>query len=115
MSVFEFHRRPRAAFYAAFHLTALLLALAAPPAPEVPGRPEPIERVYEQKDLRELIRELAAAQGISASVDKEVTGTVYGKFNLPAAKLFQYLVSTHGLIYYYAGNVLHVYPASAAV
>lgn len=113
MSVFEFHRRPRAVF----HLSALLLALCAPPTPaaEVPWRPEPIERVYEQKDLRELIRELAAAQGISASVDKEVTGTVYGKFNLPAAKLFQYLVSTHGLIYYYAGNVLHVYPASAAV
>ena len=115
MSVFELPHRLRAGL----RLAALALAIAGTTLPatgaEVPWRPEPIERVYEQKDLRELIRELASSQGISASVDKEVAGTVYGKFNLPAAKLFQYLVSTHGLIYYYAGNVLHVYPASAAV
>lgn len=96
---------------------ALVLAAVAwtAAATEVPWRPEPVERVYEQKDLRELIRELAASQSITANVDNEVTGTVYGKFKLPPRTLFEYLVSTYGLIYYYAGNVLYVYPASAAV
>lgn len=97
-----------------FALLPLIWAQAAGAA-EVPWRGGAIERVYEQKDLRELIRELAASQGITANVDNEVTGTVYGKFNLPAAKLFQYLVSTYGLIYHFTGNVLHVYPASSAV
>lgn len=97
-------------------LAALCLGAALPAAAaDVPWRSDPVERVYEQKDLRELLRELAASQGITANVDGEITGTVYGKFAMPAGKLFQYLVSTYGLIYYYSGNVLHVHPASAAV
>lgn len=98
-----------------FAACALVLCATPAGAAEIPWRAEPVERVYEQKDLRELLRELAASQGITANVDGEVTGTVFGKFKMPAGKLFQYLVSTYGLIYYYSGNVLQVHPASSAV
>lgn len=98
---------------------ALLALLAALPAGAlasgIPWRPEPIERYYERKELRELLQELASSQGITAVIDPEVKGTVVGRFLLPAELLFRQMVSTHGLIYFFQGNVLYVYPASAAV
>jgi type III secretion protein C len=81
----------------------------------IPWRPEAVERYYERKDLRELLQELAASQGITAVVDPAIQATVVGRFLLPAELLFRQMVSTHGLIYFYQGNVLYVYPASAAV
>jgi type III secretion protein C len=108
--------RWRAGLIRAGACLALAFAFTLPAgAADIPWRPEPVERMYEQKDLRELLRELAASQGITANVDNDVTGTVFGKFSMPAGKLFQYLVSTYGLIYYYSGNVLQIHPASSAV
>lgn len=107
------------AFAAALIVATGLLAATAPTAAmaaTVPWGKQVIDRVYENKDLRELLRELAASQGIIANVDKDVpAAVVHGRFKMTAGQLFQYMVSTHGLAHYYIGNVLSIYSANSIV
>ncbi len=62
--------------------------------------------------LKEFLREFAASQWITASVDDKVEGTVRGKIEMSPPNLLSYMTATYGLIWYYDGSVLHIYPAS---
>ncbi len=100
----------------ALSCSMLALTMWCAHAGPVPWGAKTIDRMYEQKDLRDLLRELAASQNIVANIDAGVPAiNVSGRFNMSAGQLFQYLSSTHGLVHYYAGNVLYVFPASASV
>jgi type III secretion protein C len=73
------------------------------------------ERVVEQKDLRELLREFTGGYGISVVIDPQVTGTVTGRFTLTPQSTLDYLASTYGLVWFYDGNVLYISPADSVL
>jgi type III secretion protein C len=68
----------------------------------------------QNKDLKEFIREFAASQGLVAVVPNDLSGTVNGKFNLTPQSMLDLLATNYGLIWYFDGNVLFVYPATEA-
>lgn len=94
---------------------ALLLGAAATvQAAEVRWRPEKFVYQAQGKNLKEFLREFGASQGLMVVVAPEVEGTVNGKFNMAPQNLMEMLGATFGFIWYFDGNVLHVYAASDA-
>lgn len=89
-----------------------LLSASAVHAAPIPWRNEPFEVTAQGKPLPDLLRELAARNGVAVSVDKTVKGTVNGSFNAQPGALLELLASNFGFIWYYDGVVLEVTPAS---
>jgi type III secretion protein C len=67
----------------------------------------------EPKDLRVFLREFAAQQGVAVSIDPEVKGEVTGRYDLTPRSMLELLGRTFGLIWYFDGRVLYIYPATA--
>jgi type III secretion protein C len=67
----------------------------------------------EPKDLRVFLREFAAQQGVGVFLDPEVKGELTGRYDLSPRSMMELLGRTFGLIWYFDGKVLYVYPASA--
>ncbi|MDC6132757.1 type III secretion system outer membrane ring subunit SctC, partial [Burkholderia gladioli] len=68
-------------------------------------------QVYRQldgKDLKDVLRDFAASQGIAASIAQNVTGTVTGRFDLSPQRFLDTLASTFGFVWFYDGNVLSI-------
>jgi type III secretion protein C len=66
----------------------------------------------EPKDLRMFLREFAAQQGVGIFLDPEVKGELTGRYELNARAMMELLGRTFGLVWYFDGRVLYVYPAS---
>lgn len=59
--------------------------------------------------VSELLSDLGSREGIPVSVDASVTDTVSARFEeVPAAEIFDRVVSAYALQWYYDGHVLHV-------
>ena len=86
-------------------LLALACACAGAQAADLPARGKAFRIDAADKALPDLLREIAAAQGITAVVDPKVSGTVSGRFALsgnPGAvqMLLNSLCSANGLTWY---------------
>lgn len=99
----------------------LLLATALPvaQAADLPARGRAFRIDASEKPLPDLLREIAASQGITAVVDPKIAGVVSGKFALngnPGAvqMLLNSLCSANGLTWYYDGAFLFIDPAADA-
>jgi type III secretion protein C len=104
-------------------LLLLLFVLACTAAPvraaDLPARGKPFRIDASDKPLPDLLREIAAAQGITAVVDPKVSGTVSGRFALSGnpgsvQMLLNSLCSANGLTWYYDGAFLFIDPAGEA-
>lgn len=104
MGVFFLHRTLAACGLAA----ALLAAMPAATAAELPWRGRPFQIVANEKPLADFLRELAASQGTTAVVDAKVSGVISGRFNAAALEILDSLCATHGLAWYYDGAFLFV-------
>ncbi|WP_206958313.1 type III secretion system outer membrane ring subunit SctC [Trinickia acidisoli] len=62
----------------------------------------------EGKDVKDVLRDLAASQGIPANIGNEVSGTVSGRFNMPPQRFLDTLAATFGFVWYYDGEVLDI-------
>ncbi|RKP44649.1 type III secretion system outer membrane ring subunit SctC [Trinickia fusca] len=62
----------------------------------------------EGKDVKDVLRDFAASQGIPANIGGEVAGTVSGRFNMPPQRFLDTLASTFGFVWYYDGQVLDI-------
>ncbi|MGN6703640.1 MAG: type III secretion system outer membrane ring subunit SctC [Burkholderiaceae bacterium] len=93
---------------------ALASGIGAAPAKaaEIPWKTAKIRYVAEGKSLKEVLRDLAASQGITAAVAPEVEGSVNGRFNLTPQSFLDLLASSFGFIWYFDGSVMHVTPPS---
>lgn len=60
------------------------------------------------KDLKDVLRDFAASQGIAASIAPNVSGTVTGRFDLSPQRFLDTLSSTFGFVWFYDGNVLSI-------
>jgi type III secretion protein C len=67
----------------------------------------------EPKDLRVFLREFAAQQGVGIFIDPEVKGELTGRYELAPRNMLELLARTFGLIWYYDGRILYIYPSTA--
>ncbi|MEJ0003028.1 MAG: type III secretion system outer membrane ring subunit SctC [Pararobbsia sp.] len=65
------------------------------------------------KDIKDVLRDFGASQGIPTRIAEEVSGTVSGKFHLPPRRFLDVLSASFGFVWYYDGNVLDITTASA--
>lgn len=100
-----------AAFAAA---VVVCLAGASADAAQVPWRGRAFTIVANEKPLADFLRELLAAQGITAVIDPKITGTISGRFSGQASNILDSVATTYGLTWYYDGAFLFIDPASDA-
>jgi type III secretion protein C len=67
------------------------------------------------QEVRDFLRAFAASQGLSVIVDPGVESkSVSGNFNVTPQSMLEWIANTYGLIWYFDGTVLYVYPSSEA-
>ncbi|PLZ00483.1 EscC/YscC/HrcC family type III secretion system outer membrane ring protein [Burkholderia sp. WAC0059] len=93
-------------------LFVLSCATLSAHAAEVHWRTAEIDYSADGKDLRDVLRDFAASEGIPANIAQDVTGTFSGKFHLPPQKFLDTLASSFGFVWYYDGQVLNITAAS---
>lgn len=102
-------------FLASFKL-CLCLTLAACGAnawaARVPFRTATVHIAVDGKELKDVLRDFAASQGIAATVAPDVTGAVSGNFDMPPQRFLDTLASTFGFVWFYDGSVLTISSAS---
>ncbi|WP_133645803.1 type III secretion system outer membrane ring subunit SctC [Paraburkholderia flava] len=94
---------------------ALVLALAvAPHADAAPLRlrSAPIDYAADGKDIKDVLRDFGASQGLATNISPGVTGTVSGKFHLAPRQFLDTLAASFGFAWYYDGEVLNVVASS---
>lgn len=95
-------------------LVLVLLGVATPTFAAVPDwRPGNVSYVAEGKDIKDVLRDFAAIQGMPAVIAPDLTGTVSAKFDLPPQKLLDQLAASFGFVWYFDGQVLDIELPSA--
>ncbi|WP_323117810.1 type III secretion system outer membrane ring subunit SctC [Burkholderia alba] len=92
----------------------LLCSFAGAPADAAPVRwrsPE-IQYSAEGKDVKDVLRDLAASQNVAANIASGVSGVVSGKMKMSPQKFLDTLAASFGFVWYFDGTVLYVTPAS---
>lgn len=64
--------------------------------------------VADGQDLKEVLRDFTAGQGVPATVSGDVHGTVTGHFDMSPQRFLDTLSSTFGLVWFYDGVVLSI-------
>lgn len=95
-----------------FHtvLSILLITCSALDAYAAPVRwsARTISYAADSKDIKDVLRDFAASQGIPANISKDVQGTVTGQFHMPPQRFLDALASSFGFVWYYDGQVLDI-------
>ena len=87
--------------------------VSAPAADMAWGTKKVVYSAVEPKDLRIFLRDFAAQQGVGVFVDPEVKGELTGSFDLSPRSMMELLGRKFGLMWYFDGRVLYVYPSTA--
>jgi type III secretion protein C len=95
----------------------VLCAVLAVTMPNVEAAPirwsvSVIDYAADGKDIKDVLRDFGASQGIATSIAQGVTGTVSGKFHLPPRRFLDTLAASFGFTWYYDGEVLDVVASS---
>ncbi|GLU32120.1 type III secretion system outer membrane ring subunit SctC [Trinickia caryophylli] len=98
---------PKNALSLLFILIAACAAAVAHAAP-VNWHTRMVDYTADSKDIKDVLRDFAASQGIPADISKDVQGTVTGKFHMPPQRLLDTLASSFGFVWYYDGQVLDI-------
>lgn len=67
----------------------------------------------EGKDLKDVLRDFTAGQGVPATISNDVHGTVTGQFDMSPQRFLDTLASTFGFVWFYDGNVLSISDANS--
>ena len=65
------------------------------------------------KKLSEVLQDFAASQGLPVVIDPGVEGTVNANFNTQPEQFLAAMTRTYGVIWYYDGTTLFIYPSRA--
>jgi type III secretion protein C len=90
------------------------LAASAAQAADVPWRKEKFSYMTRGQSLRDFLRHFGSSQGLTVVVDPAVEGSVVGNYNMTPQNVMSTLEAQHGLIWYYDGSILYVYPSGQA-
>ncbi|WP_434115435.1 type III secretion system outer membrane ring subunit SctC [Paraburkholderia caffeinilytica] len=93
---------------------AIALATAAPTLQAAPihWRSPVVDYAADGKDIKDVLRDFGASQGLATNIAQGVTGTVSGKFHLAPRRFLDTLAASFGFAWYYDGEVLNVVPSS---
>lgn len=89
--------RQRAPLFAVLLLSLLPLFSPQADAAQVPWHSRTFKYVADNKDLKEVLRDLSASQSIATWISPEVTGTLSGKFETSPQKFLDDLAATYAL------------------
>lgn len=87
---------------------------AAGAAARIPWQTGSIKYVADHKDVKEILRELAASQNVMASISPQVEGNVTGNFSESPQRFLDHLAASFGFVWYYDGTVLYIAGANEA-
>lgn len=71
-----------------------------------------VDYAAEGKDIKDVLRDFGASQGLATRIAPGVTGTVSGKFHLPPRRFLDTLAASFGFVWYYDGEVLDIVSAA---
>ena len=93
---------------------AVAFGPAAPHADAAPmhWKPSIINYEAQGKDIKDVLRDIGASQGIPTRIAAEVSGTVSGTFHMTSRRLIDRLASSFGFVWYFDGEVLDITTAS---
>jgi type III secretion protein C len=91
---------------------SLCLSLNAAHATPVTWRHTTVHLSVDSKDLKDVLRDFTASQGIVATISPDVQGTVSGTFDLPPRKFIDTLAATFGFVWFFDGSVLSISSAN---
>lgn len=72
-----------------------------------------IDYVADSKDVKDVLRDFAASEGIAANISGNVSGVVTGKFQMSPQRFLDTLAASFGFVWYYDGLVLDIVPPEA--
>jgi type III secretion protein C len=64
------------------------------------------------KDLKDVLHDFGASEGIPTRIASELSGTVSGRFHLPPRRFIDTLAASFGFVWYYDGEVLDITTAT---
>ncbi|CAE6731702.1 type III secretion system outer membrane ring subunit SctC [Paraburkholderia haematera] len=100
-------------FCAAWLAASLTLgALQPADAAPVRWRSNTVHIAVEGKDLKDVLRDFTASQGVAASIAGNVQGAVTGRFDMSPQRFLDTLASTFGFVWFYDGSVLSISSAN---
>jgi len=91
---------------------SLCVAMNAAQAAPVTWRPMTVHLTADSKDLKDVLRDFTASQGIVTTIAPDVQGTVSGTFDLPPRKFIDTLAATFGFVWFFDGTVLSISSAN---
>ena len=97
-------------------LAATLLATAMSSGPALAGAPFASKHFTyraDAKKLSEVLQDFAASQGLPIVVDPGLEGTVNANFNTSPEGFLAAMTRSYGLIWYFDGTTLFIYPSRA--
>ncbi|QCP52311.1 EscC/YscC/HrcC family type III secretion system outer membrane ring protein [Trinickia violacea] len=101
--------KPKKLFCAAWLAASLMCAALVPAnAATVRWRSSAVHIAVEGKDLKDVLRDFTASQGVAASIASDVQGTVTGHFDMSPQRFLDTLASTFGFVWFYDGSVLTI-------
>jgi type III secretion protein C len=95
-------------------VAALMVAHAGAWAAIIPWKQQKFNYIAQNKPLKEFLTEFGASQNITVVAAGDINGTLNGKFNITPQNMLDLVSATFGVIWYYDGNILFVYPSSEA-
>ena len=90
-------------------IAGLVAGQATAWANTVPWEGERLFRYDAQnRPLKDMLRDLATSQGITAVIENEIEGAINGTFSLTPQSMLDLLTKKNGLVWYFDGSVLHI-------
>ena len=82
-------------------------------AAAIPWRSASVHVSAEGKDVKDVLRDFTAGQGVAATISGDVHGTVSGTFDMSPQRFLDTLASTFGFVWFYDGSVLSISDVNA--
>lgn len=101
------HKRLMCAAWAAACLSLVGMGTVADAAP-IRWHSNSVHVVADGQDLKDVLRDFSAGQGVPTTVAGDVHGTVTGHFDMSPQRFLDTLASTFGLVWFYDGVVLSI-------
>ena len=99
-----------------FKIAASALALAAGSGPalaeDIPWKGEAVEIMARGRPVAEVLRDVFAAEGLTATASGSVQGPLSGEFKGEAETVWRQLADAYGLVAYYDGGAVRIYDGS---
>ena len=99
---------------AALSLAAMTASLGAANAAPIPWSGEDVDIVARERALPDVLSDVFAAEGLTATFSSRVEGELSGEFAGEAADVWAQLADAYGLIAYYDGTAVRVYVGAEA-